>query len=1399
MIKPFFQRLILVTLILWSCLLHAQINTSLPRLHVDGRYLKDTHGNTVNLHGFAQTYSPYFNERGQFWDNYNVSGCLSYNQGLIDKIMAAGWKMNFVRLHMDPYWSNTPGCTPDFHEAPNCFNETRFRKYLDEVFIPMAEYAISKGLYVIMRPPGVCPEKIAVGDDYNKYLINIWTIVGQHPKLKNHPNIMYEMANEPIHILGPDGDYGAGSQGHFDNLKEYFQSIVDVIRAQGSDNVLWIPGLGYQSLYKGFALNPIEGKNIGYAVHIYPGWFGSADGYGTFKREWDLNVKPVSDFAPIVVTEMDWADEKYQSSWGKGITGTAGGAGFGANFKKIVDESGNVSWLIFTSPDLLAKFTGIPPASGQPYTFLNDPEACPWPTYQWYKEYAEENYPRPDFKKQSHSDNGNGTYTNPLIHADFPDPDVIRVGDIYYMVSTTMHVFPGATILKSYDLVNWEYCSNPLQMIESNDCYNMDPNCERQEGKFRYARGQWATSIKYNNGKFYLLFRTLDEGSYLMSATNPKGSWNIKKLSNSYYDPGLFFDEDGKTYVVHGINTLKIAELDTDFNFVKEESVFTGTVKAGLEGAHLYKKDGRYYIYATYGGFPAYQTALRSNHIFGPYEEKLLLDDDNIHQGALVQTQTGEWWTVLFYDKLPYGRLPNLQPINWIDGWPEIGVKVNGISKGVTTYSKPNVGRTYPVSVLPTNDNFRDYKLGLQWGWNHNADGSKWSLTQRPGFLRLKTANVTTELLDAKNTLTQRVFGHHSNAIDSYGTIKMHINKMVEGDVAGLALLQKPDALIGIKIIAGEKKLYMKQDANITLGASVTDSIIYLRAITNYGTSKAKFYYSIDNITYTQLGNELTMNYSYDLFTGGRFGLFNYATTALGGYVDVDWFTTEESFDEGKFYDDSFTGFTEEQLTLVDLKIESTNITMVVGTNRTLKVTATYADGSEEDVTTKVTVENQNTDVLKYVNGQLVALKEGNGSFTIIYKAAFGEEKSIQVQVNSTLFPLTNDLFNPSIWETGSFDETTGKLITGLYGFGGWEYGNGLNLSAYTHLVVKFSQPTPQAGEFSFRIWDEGSYWAQPASITVPKGTQLMEVKLKDLKKEVNNVMIDLDKSRIYRVGFWSVGNTPIYIQEVYPYKDPNVSDDASLLRVSSATNENVNLNDIYLIPQNNTDLLTTFTIETAPNAKVFIGENELITKVISVNTSKPAMQTIVFRIVSGDGTNTQTHTLKVEKRFNFDDIVVSRWDNTLIVNANSTTNGDYKFTGYRWFKDNSEIGSGQYYSVGPKKSDVLVGNYYVQMTTQDGQTLRSWEKQITLKNSMLMKTYPNPLRTGEIVSVQLDVDKDLIKNTMIEIYDLNGNKVSSNRATGNVTPVVIPSLIGIYIIRAKSGEFVREEKLIVQ
>lgn len=209
----FYEFLIALCCLMFSSTLWAWEDMPMPRLHVEGRYLVDPHGNKVNLHGFAQTYSPWFNEMGQKWDNYDVAKCLKYNQGLIDDIIDAGWKMNFLRLHMDPYWSNSPGIHVEGENDISAFDFNRFKTYLDRVFIPMAEYAVSKGLYVVMRPPGVCPEKIAVGDEYNQYLIKVWTHVAQHPKLKNHPNIMFELANEPINILGPDGTYGAGSQG----------------------------------------------------------------------------------------------------------------------------------------------------------------------------------------------------------------------------------------------------------------------------------------------------------------------------------------------------------------------------------------------------------------------------------------------------------------------------------------------------------------------------------------------------------------------------------------------------------------------------------------------------------------------------------------------------------------------------------------------------------------------------------------------------------------------------------------------------------------------------------------------------------------------------------------------------------------------------------------------------------------------------------------------------------------------------------------------------------------------------------------------------------------------------------------------------------------------------------
>ena len=201
-------------------------------LHVEGRYLKNEQGKIVNLHGFTQTYSPYFNNNA--WSNYDVSSCLSYNKSMVDKILAAGWKFNFVRLHMDPYWSDDASMPYVRYEGHERFSETRFRKYLDELFVPMAEFFISKGMYVVIRPPGVCPNRepadkyqgIEVGDTYQQFLLKVWDIVSQHSKLKNNTGIMFELANEPVNIKGTDGNYGSTGDACFANMKIYFQAIV---------------------------------------------------------------------------------------------------------------------------------------------------------------------------------------------------------------------------------------------------------------------------------------------------------------------------------------------------------------------------------------------------------------------------------------------------------------------------------------------------------------------------------------------------------------------------------------------------------------------------------------------------------------------------------------------------------------------------------------------------------------------------------------------------------------------------------------------------------------------------------------------------------------------------------------------------------------------------------------------------------------------------------------------------------------------------------------------------------------------------------------------------------------------------------------------------------------------
>lgn len=480
------------------------------------------------------------------------------------------------------------------------------------------------------------------------------------------------------------------------------------------------------------------------------------------------------------------------------------------------------------------------------------------------------------------SDNGDGTYTNPIIWADFPDNDVIRVHDTYYMVCTTMYFFPGVPIMKSKDLVNWEYATNAISEFKQHPAYDMD-------GGTRYGHGQWATSIRYHNGKFYLLFVTLDEGGFLCTADRAEGPWKVQKLPKAYYDAGLFFDDDGRNYIVHGYSKLSLTEVDGNLAPITKDSVIVSKVlRPGLEGSHVYKINGYYYIYATYGGGDGFQVCLRSKNIYGPYEEKIVLRDDmnvagrGVHQGALVQTQKGEWWSIVFQDRGGVGRVPTLQPVHWIDDWPIVGK--NG--RAVVTYKKPDVGKNWPATVLPTNDEFSSGTLGMQWSWNHNPDNLHWSLNERKGYLRLKTAKVANGLVNARNTLTQRIFGPASTAVT-----ELDVTHMKAGDMAGLGVLQIPHGFIAVQTGEKEKSIVMIDSGRLVTSVPLkVANKLFFKCEVSTLRDEAKFSYSLDNVQFVQLGSTVHLKFSLKMFTGNRFALFNYATKDTGGYVDFNWF-----------------------------------------------------------------------------------------------------------------------------------------------------------------------------------------------------------------------------------------------------------------------------------------------------------------------------------------------------------------------------------------------------------------------------------------------------------------------------------------------------------------------------
>jgi beta-xylosidase len=508
-------------------------------------------------------------------------------------------------------------------------------------------------------------------------------------------------------------------------------------------------------------------------------------------------------------------------------------------------------------------------------------------------------------------DNGDGTFTNPLFYDEFSDPDLIRVGDWFYLTGTTMHAMPGLPILRSKDLVNWEFVAYALDKLDLGPAYRLEG------GKNIYGQGIWAPSFRYHDGKFYIFSNVNGQTTQMFTATDPKGPWTRTPMKRSFHDLSVLFDDDGKAYVVWDHQTMHLAQLTDDLTDIvpgTERILFTADAGMG-EGAHFYKIDGKYYIIsAEYaGGFR--MPAARADHVLGPYEvnRAISLHEDfgmaasrrtatpkppfkfwdpgpadshglAMHQGGIVRTPEGEWWGFSMMDFNSVGRLLDLSPITWKDGWPYFGLPGN-LTRTPRTWVKPKTARPQPARVpYRRSDDFSAPQLQPIWQWNHVPVGGKWSLSERPGFLRLRALPATT-FYDARNTLTQRAIGPMSTP-----TVLLDASNLKAGDTAGLGLLNLPYATLGVEKRAdGLDVVFYDQLPDKTVRVKITGTLIWLRADCDFLTERARFSYSFDGVTFTQIGDEVALVYQTFTFQGVRYGLFNYNKTgAEGGSADFD-------------------------------------------------------------------------------------------------------------------------------------------------------------------------------------------------------------------------------------------------------------------------------------------------------------------------------------------------------------------------------------------------------------------------------------------------------------------------------------------------------------------------------
>lgn len=528
--------------------------------------------------------------------------------------------------------------------------------------------------------------------------------------------------------------------------------------------------------------------------------------------------------------------------------------------------------------------------------------------------------------------NNLATVNYPTLYSDIPDLDIIRQGDAYYMVSTTMNMCPGVPIMKSTDLAHWQIVNYVYDTFENDDLANLN------NGKDMYKHGSWAASLKYNeaDGKYYVAFNSNDHGFYIYTTTDiEKGTWTKYSTKNKYHDPALFFDE-GKMYVFSG-STLQQLELDDSSNAVKPVGSSVKLFNQNddkynkwslWEGAHAYKVGDYYYLFiiaSPQSGWMRTEVCYRSKTLeAGDWEEQIIFQGGcggngaGLAQGGIVDTQYGDWYGFLFQDHGGCGRIPSIVSVNWnytdsdgnsYEDWPMMGtydadgnftpskaedsVQINLNDSGLENYFVDDDDFTYE----------KDEKLKLVWQWNHNPQNDFWSVTDNPGYLRLTTDRVVDNIMFAHNSLTQRTYGPSCKS-----ETKISIGQMKPGDFAGLASVANAPAMIGVMCDDNGDKYITQASSPFPTGTGTEtkingqaaeklsdDAEVYLKIeysfSTNANNDKANFFYSLDGTSWTKLGTEQKLSFDTGTtFMGTRTWLFNYATKEAGGYVDFDYY-----------------------------------------------------------------------------------------------------------------------------------------------------------------------------------------------------------------------------------------------------------------------------------------------------------------------------------------------------------------------------------------------------------------------------------------------------------------------------------------------------------------------------